>query len=380
MATAVPRAPSGVGAFWAWWTGELRDLLPTPAPRPAMRPEAVIVLLEGRVATVAVRRRRKLMELGRLSLPEPGRGEAAVAATARDPATRALLRAVRRSRLPVVLRLPASTGLVVRDLLPSSAERDLAPIMAHKVDLLTPWSAEQVHVDQRIDRRRGDGQLEVSLMVAPRAQVDEARRRLAALGLETQAVDLVEEDPWAAPSLDLIHGPGSRRRGKGRAGLLLGTLLALLAVGGVVAGQRIWARERLIETRRQLAETLEQRLGDLPELRSGIEALRGEARFIGERQRAAASPLVVLETLSRILPDNVWLTELSLNGNQLTIGGYAADATAVVTLIEDAPLFSGATFRAPSTRERVPLPEGGEREVSRFLLAAKVEPERSLPP
>jgi general secretion pathway protein L len=220
----------------------------------------------------------------------------------------------------------------------------------------------------------------VSLMVAPRAPVDEARRRLAALGLETQAVDLVEDDPWAPPSFDLVHGPDSRPRAGGRAGLLLGLLLALLAVGGTVAGQHIWTREQLIETRRQLALALEQRLADLPELRSGIEALRGESRFIGERQRAAASPLVVLETLSRILPDGVWLTELSLNGNALTLGGYAVDATAVVTLIEDSPLFSGAAFRAPSTRERVALPEGGEREVSRFLLAATVGPERSLSP
>jgi general secretion pathway protein L len=221
----------------------------------------------------------------------------------------------------------------------------------------------------------------VSLMVVPRAPVAEARRRLAALGLETHAVDLVEDDPWAAPSFDLLRGQSPGRGGAARAGFLLALLLALLAaIGGVVVGQDIWTRERLIETRRQLVLALEQRLADLPELRSGIEALRGEARFVGERQRAAASPLVVLETLSRLLPDDVWLTELSLNGNALTIGGYAPDATAVVTLIEGSPLFTGAAFRAPSTRERVPMPDGGEREVSRFLLAARVEPQRSLAP
>jgi general secretion pathway protein L len=287
---------------------------------------------------------------------------------------------VRQARLPVVLRLPAAAGLVVRDVLPATAERDLAAIMAHKIDVLTPWPADQVHVDQRIDARRPDGQLEVSLMAAPRGTVAAARQRLAALGLETRAVDVVEDDPWAPPTFDLLHGLGAPRPGPGAAGLLVWLLIVALTAGGVVAGHHILTRERLIDTRRGLLLALEQRLADLPELRSGIEALRSETRFVGERQLAAASPLVVLETLSRVLPDGVWLTEVSLVGNALTIDGYADDATAVVALIEDSPLFGEARFRAPSTRERVPMPDGGEREVSRFALSAKVEPQRTLAP
>jgi general secretion pathway protein L len=127
-------------------------------------------------------------------------------------------------------------------------------------------------------------------------------------------------------------------------------------------------------------EALEERLADLPELRTSLDALRNETRFVAQQQRLAVSPLVVIEALSRLLPDTVWLGDLTVQGNALTINGFADDASAVVALVEGSPLFSQAEFRSPSTRERVPLPDGSEREVSRFSLAARVEPLRTVEP
>jgi general secretion pathway protein L len=338
------------------------------------------VLYEPTGITVAARRHRRLKELGRLALPEPGRGDPALAGLAQAPATRALLRAVRQARLPVVLRLPSAMGIVCRDLLPASAGRELGTIMAHKIDVLTPWSLDQVHFDQRIDRHRDDGQIEVSLVAVPRGVVAEARRRLAAIGFEARGVDLVEGDPLAAPSIDLAHSLGAPRRGPRWAGLLLWLGIVLATAGGVAAAHHMATRQAIVAERRDLVLALEQRLADLPELRSGIEALRNETRFVAEQQRAAASPLLVLESLSRLLPDGVWLTDIAISGTTLTIQGYADEVAGIVGLIEASPHFARAEFRAPSTRERVQLPDGAEREVSRFSVAAVVEPAAEVAP
>jgi general secretion pathway protein L len=378
MATQLAEPGLDLGRLWRWWLDELRGMLPWSSRRAAIRPDAVIVLYERGSARVAVRRRRGLNKLGTVRLGDGTRDEPG--SHLGEPVPAAILRAVRQSRLPVMLRLPAATGLVCRDLLPATAERDLSVIMAHKLDILTPWSADQVHFDQRIEERRPDGQLDVSIVVAPRAAVAEARRRLAAVGIEPRGVDLVEDDPWAAPTVDLLHAvPAASRRPRWLLPVVIPVMIAVVA-GGVVLTQLILERQGLIAERRSHAEALEQHLADVPELRTTLDALRNETRFVAQQQRQAVSPLVVLEALSRLLPDTVWLSDLSLQGNMLTINGFADDAPAVVALVEGSPFFSNAEFRSPSTRERVPLPDGSERDVSRFTLAAQVEPTRTIDP
>ncbi len=380
MATRIEEAAGAPRGLWSWWVGELRGLMPARPWRPPVRPEAVIVLYEPTRIVVAARRHRRIRELGRLALPEPGRDDIALATLAKAPATRSLLRAIRQARLPVVIRLPSSMGVVCRDLLPATAARELGAIMAHKIDMLTPWSVEQVHFDQRIDRQREDGQIEVSVVAVPRTVVADARRRLAAIGIEARGADIVEDDPLAPPSVDLTHSLEMPRRGPRWGGVLLWLAIVLATAGGVAAAHHIITRQSIVAERRTLVLALEQRLADLPELRNSIEALRNETRFVAEQQRASASPLMVLETLSRLLPDGVWLTEVVVSGNSLTIQGYAGDVAGIVGLIEASPLFARAEFRSPTTRERIQLADGTEREVSRFSVAAAVEPPKEATP
>ncbi|MFO1070583.1 MAG: PilN domain-containing protein [Geminicoccaceae bacterium] len=380
MATRLELARPSLGGFWKWWTGELRGLFPRRPWRPPVRREAAIVLYEGHLARIGLRRDRKLTEVGTLALREAARADAPPLPLAQDPTTQAILRTVQRSRLPVVLRLPAEMGLVAGDVLPASAERELGAIMAHKVDLLTPWSADHVYYDQRIDARRPDGSLEVSLVAIPRQRVAEARQRLAAVGLSVRGVDLVEDDPWAPPTVDLAHALEQPRQGGGLARVLAGLVVLAAAAAAAFAGYQYYTRQQIIAERAELLRSLEERVADMPELRTSLDALRGETRFVAERQAALGSPLVALEELSRVLPDSVWLTDITLRGNELTINGYADDASAVVALVEDSPYFAKAQFRSPSTREQVELPSGESREVSRFSLAATVGPSREIGP
>ena len=99
MATRIEEAAGAPRGLWSWWVGELRGLMPARPWRPPVRPEAVIVLYEPTRIVVAARRHRRIRELGRLALPEPGRDDIALATLAKAPATRSLLRAIRQARL-----------------------------------------------------------------------------------------------------------------------------------------------------------------------------------------------------------------------------------------------------------------------------------------
>ena len=90
-----------------------------------------------------------------------------------------------------------------------------------------------------------------------------------------------------------------------------------------------------------------------------------------ERARALkeTSPVavVVVEALSRALPDTSYLTEMNMDGSTLRITGLAGDAPSLIAPLERSGHFKDVHFFAPTTRNA----DGG-RFV--FHIEARVEP------
>ena len=68
------------------------------------------------------------------------------------------------------------------------------------------------------------------------------------------------------------------------------------------------------------------------------------------RRKLTTTPVVlVLDGLTKVLPDNTYVTELHLADNKVQIVGISADASSLIPLIEQSKAFSKATFFAPTT-------------------------------
>lgn len=391
MAVDISERPAGSGGgFLRWWFDELGAALLRRARRPtAPRRGFLLLPLAGGGAVEVLRRgagrgRRQPppRELGVLELPDAvvpdvlTDGAVLTAATVPpEIQDQRLATMLRRGREPVVLVAEAGDALLCEDLLPAGAEADLDRIMPHRIDLLTPWGADRVHAGYRLVEREADGALRVLLASIPREIVDPVLSRVQALGIAVDGVDVRREDGTLA-GLNLLGGTRFGRRSRWKvAGWLLATLLAVAIVGGAaLAGRDYLGLRDTLETQRRLAAALDGRLADVPALRARIEGLRRQAGFVAERQGEAPSPLVVLEVLSRILPDSIWLDQVALDGRELTLSGYAEDAAQVLPIVEGSAHFEEAEFRTPSTRVTVAGPGGGRREVERFSLSALAVP------
>jgi general secretion pathway protein L len=79
----------------------------------------------------------------------------------------------------------------------------------------------------------------------------------------------------------------------------------------------------------------------------------------------------VIEALSRALPDNTYLTQLSLQNTTFHIVGLTADAPSLIAPLEHSHIFTDVHFFAPTTRE----PDGKH---FRFYIEGRVQSDVKL--
>ena len=241
MALARSGQTEAEAGFFDWWLGELRGLLPRSWREAGPRRYHLVLRLERPFVRVYERRGRRLESVGSLILPEASPGTAPVEIEAR------LRRVINRHKDSTLLVLGDDDALTCSDLLPAAAEGDLGRIMSHKLDLLTPWSAEQSYVAHKVLGRRRDGMLDVLVAAASRPRLDDLLRDLASLGVRPAAVDVAlpgSGEPTAG--VDLLRTSTPERRG-GIARLLLAVGVLLLCAALGVIGWQIQQRRQLLD-------------------------------------------------------------------------------------------------------------------------------------
>lgn len=341
---------SGAGnAMLRWWGAELATCLPFVGVLRRLSRVGTLVLRAGEDAwSVARESPAGLIERGSVSI-------AALAGAEGAERLRALIGGDRRARL--VVELPQERALRKTLRLPAAAQTDLAKVLEFEVERQTPFPASQVYFAHRVLGPAGGGAtlggplIEVDLVAVPRAVVDAITLRLAALGLAADAVTVAGKLGAAATRLTLLESAQAVERGRvwtrtNRRLLGAVLLLAIAAALSPLAANYVAGR------------ALEQ---EIAALGPKVRAILAERE---QRQRAQTllddairiktqtpSGLRLLDELTRALPDDAWLTHLSLSGRELVIDGVAGSAAALVRPLEASPSVARVVFRAPITRE-----------------------------
>jgi general secretion pathway protein L len=136
----------------------------------------------------------------------------------------------------------------------------------------------------------------------------------------------------------------------------------------VIAGTYTHAIWRYNAAQKQLDEQIATAQIQAKLARSQIEKRQAEldqAATIRDEKQNSPSLVRIWAELTRVLPDDAWLTDLSAKGDELTINGFAVSAANLIGPLEASPLFASPDFTAPVVK--VPGQEG-----ERFAIRAKV--------
>lgn len=325
-----------IETFLAWWAQHLLAWLPARLRGTGRQADALIaeVLPAGGGLALIARRGGRETALG--SFGPGAAGEAALQAALGG-----------RRRGPLVLRPPAGVLLQRPVELPLAAERDLGQVLRYEMDRLTPFALDEVYWGWAVERRdRARGRVHVLLLVAPKAALAPV---LATLRRAAGESPVALETAGAAPhTIPLDPGRPRQERRRRRvlaAGAAVCAVLALVAAGLPFVRQSLAARG--IE--RQIA-ALRPQVNQAQALRQRITNGAAGADVLATQRSATGDALAVLATVTDVLPDDTYLTELTLHGRVLTLTGQSGAAARLISALSTNPALRDPAFIAPVTR------------------------------
>lgn len=237
------------------------------------------------------------------------------------------------------LVLPEHSGLCRLLSLPEAARHQLDALLVHEIDRQTPFSADQVLAAHRVlGPAVIAGQIEVELCVLPKTVLDAA---LAALGPLAERLAGVDFSATATGSRNLL--PASRRVRPERRDLHLG--LGLLAIGllslGIAGMVSLEQRQQALADLEAARELAFDQAREARALRQRIDTASAAIRFLEERHAAQPTVLEVLDDLTRRLPDDVHLQQLSIEQGRITLIGVAGSAGTLIATLQGSPFLRG---------------------------------------
>jgi general secretion pathway protein L len=115
-----------------------------------------------------------------------------------------------------------------------------------------------------------------------------------------------------------------------------------------------------VEKGKKAAETVDA-------VRRELEVRVDQHNYLLEKRQMMPAIIQILEELTRILPDDTWVTTLDIKGKELVIQGETASSVRLIGLFEQSTILKDASFRSPLTKGQS---SGGER----YQLAVQIRP------
>ncbi len=272
-----------------------------------------------------------------------------------------------RARVELVLR---PDRFLFRPLqLPRRATDFLEGIIRAQIDRLTPWSAAEAAFGWLPSADAGGDRMTVTIAATARGLLSPYVEAIRGLDVEAVIISTPAPEGHAATIRVLeqkIEGAVEARRM--RRGLTVAVVgLAAVCVASIILSSIVGS---VLDSRR------EEIVQKISERRAVLEpdgdANSAASLALQQKKHATPASVLVYDELSRILPDNTYLTEMRIEGDKLQIVGLSPDAPELIHLMEKSPHFTHAAFFAPTTR----TPSESRQH---FFIEAHIEPVFAAP-
>lgn len=228
--------------------------------------------------------------------------------------------------------------------LPQQPDEVLRAIVRNKVEGLAPWPLAQCLWGMRASPIAGDPQhVSVEVAVVSRTLLDELAATLRQAGADVKALAVALP---GGGEVEIALGAGDIRREARIRAARWAKAAAALAVLLVGLGL-FWVYRTSAEAARLEDETSAIMASLKPNgIPAGEPPLVSAANRVYQARRERLPVVAILAEVSKLLPDTVYLVNLSLDGEQLTIKGQGSGVPDLIQLLEASPDFQSVNFAA----------------------------------
>jgi general secretion pathway protein L len=342
-------------AFLSWWRDELWGLIPE-------RVRVHLASGETRLVVATAPDGLQVLEevRGRITPASPILEPDEVAAAAQR---------VRRERGldRLGVRIPVQSCFKRSVELPTAARADAGRILDLDLERTTPFKLKEVYTAAYIDEAAGTaGRIKAVQLIAKRQSIDPLLEELRAADLTVDFIDCWDEQGRSALPVNFLAAAGAQRTGFSglvTAPRLLAAFAALLLIAFPVL--MLWRHQAALEdVQARVAETRTRAAVVRNALESSNAAVAELTRL--QRLKLAQTPsIAVLEELTRLLPDSVFIADLRLEGPTLDITGLAKSGSALLPLFERSKMFAEPALTAPLTFDQ-------QEDKERFSLRVRL--------
>lgn len=329
-----------------WWKEQMRDLVPASLRFSGHSWRRTLLIaadkLDNCTVSFSLLGRKGAVELGRHPLSGHGLRET----IQRLPSSR---------RLVAVLRIDAGLFLERDAAVPIVAERDLKRVIGYEMDRLTPFQASEVFWTCAITKRDTErNRLHVRVAIVPRVRVQSVLDALQLVGIVPARIE-ADNGQSQPPAIPLIEDRAKR----GWIGPRV-TTCSLAACGGLAVAAVVMpfvfqaitqsaldSRIEALKPQLALAEGLRKKIANSTTMTEAATAARTQA----------GAPLRYVALLTDALPDDTFLTSITLRQRKLTVSGRSAAAARLIGALAANPAIRNPTFAAPVIRDET---NGGE--------------------
>jgi len=250
---------------------------------------------------------------------------------------------------------------------PKQAVDFLDGMIRTQIDRLTPWTTDDVAFGWSPPSAIPNERVELTLAATSKQELQPLVQLATGVGAASiAAFAVLPATDGAHAKIKIFDQP--LRGAVGRALDVPRILRAVLLSAGVAAAASLivtaYIGSGLDSEQQELMRRISQRRASL---RLDPNAGGSAQSLLAKRKQTSPSSVVVLESISKALPDGTYVTELRIEGDKVQVVGMTQDAPSLIRLMEKSPQFARATFFAPTTRAQN---EPGER----FHIEAHITP------
>jgi general secretion pathway protein L len=247
--------------------------------------------------------------------------------------------------------------------LPNRATEFMAGIVRSQIDRLTPWTAGDAAYGWS-KPLEGDSETMVVTVAATAVSLIKPYVQVIA-NIGANSIAIFTGPPEGRSDESLIKIWEQRDLRTKDIARIRQLLVRVLAGAGIAATISLGANAIT-------SMSLSAQQDELARQISGARSKAATSTASGEqalerRKYDSPSAVLILESLSKILPDQTHVTELQMEGNKLRLTGVTRDAPALIALIEQSGRFTRASFFAPTTRS-------SSNNGDRFHIEATMKP------